>query len=73
VDKNETKNIAIIMLVIFLAFSVIVNVYYYVENQATRSSNRLSAFYGYRLPPNVTVEDQNGVLFPNGNFLLCAV
>ena len=32
-DKNVMKNIAIIMLAVFLAFSAVVNVYYYVKNQ----------------------------------------
>jgi hypothetical protein len=73
VDKNETKNIAIIMLVIFLAFSVIVNVYYYVETRAARSNNSLSAFRGFHLPQNASVEDQNGALFPSGSFLLGAI
>ncbi len=33
-DKNVTKDIAIILLLIFLGFSAVLNVYYYVRDQA---------------------------------------
>lgn len=38
------KDIAIIVLTVFLVFSVVVNVYYYVENQVLNSSNDELAF-----------------------------
>ncbi len=38
-EKNVIKDIAIIVLTVFLVFSVVVNVYYYIENQALNSSN----------------------------------
>ena len=38
-DKNVMKDIAIIVLTVFLVFSVVVNVYYYIENQVLNSSN----------------------------------
>jgi hypothetical protein len=40
-DKNETKNIVIIMLTVFLAFSVILNAFYYIENHSVHPGDNL--------------------------------
>jgi len=55
-DKNVTKNMAIIVLVIFLAFSVLVNVFYILKNQALYQQDRF-VFSGKFFQRNQTVTD----------------
>jgi len=55
-DKNVTKNMAIIVLVIFLAFSVLVNMFYILKNQALYQQDRF-VFSGKFSQRNHTITD----------------
>jgi hypothetical protein len=55
-DKNVTKNIAIIVLVIFLGFSIVLNVFFVFRNQALlHQDNGLVYFGGFHR--NQTIPD----------------
>jgi len=55
-DKNVAKNIAIIVLVIFLCFSVVVNVFYVVKNQSLIQKDSY-VFSGKPFQRNATASD----------------
>jgi hypothetical protein len=61
-DKNETKNIAIIVLTIFLVFSCIVSVYYYVASQTNTSGKDITTYYRSHFPRYGV----SSILDPNG-------
>jgi hypothetical protein len=55
-EKNVIKNSAIIVLVIFLSFSLVLNVFYIVRNQTVNDQNDNLVFSG-RIHRNQTATD----------------